>query len=146
MKIFFEQKKPGRIRQSVEPVPLVIALAEQTVGGLIAASVRSCVALYNDKVKQNADDFDKDTLRTVLSVGEISDLAAAGKVAFGFLAEGKLVTPESAVANALQSYEDGLFRIFLNGSPLGNSDEKIAINEGDTLTVVRLTMLAGRMW
>ncbi len=146
MKIYFEQKKPGRLRPSITPVSLDITLDEASAKGLIAATVRSCVEIYNQKVKYTTDDFDKDTAHPVKTDREIEDLAESGKVAFGFVYDGKPIAPEPAVANALQCYADGLFRIFLNGSPLGEPDQEIEIKEGDTLTVVRLTMLAGRMW
>ena len=57
-----------------------------------------------------------------------------------------MADPDKAAANALQSYADGLYRIFLNGNPLGELETKIKLTEGDCLTVVRLTLLAGRLW
>lgn len=164
MRIFFEQKKPGRVRQTIEPVALDITIDDATVGGLIAASVRSCVDAYNKKITSRADDtnnrfgaddankksgtndFDRDSLHPAKTAEEIEDMAETGKVAFGFIYNGKPVDAEAAVANALQCYEDGFFRVFLNGTPLGDANEKIEIKEDDTLTVVRLTMLAGRLW
>ena len=77
---------------------------------------------------------------------EIEDLADSGRIAFGMVYSDKTEDPEKAVANALQCYEDGLFRIFLNGRPLGSLNEEMQLNENDRLTVVRLTMLAGRLW
>ena len=53
---------------------------------------------------------------------------------------------QQAVENALQSFEDGIYRIFLNDRPLERLDEGIRIMDEDSLTFVRLTMLAGRMW
>ena len=53
---------------------------------------------------------------------------------------------DKAVDNALQSFEDGLYRVFLNDDELERLDEEIDVKENDTLTFIRLTMLAGRMW
>ncbi len=146
MKILFEQKKPGRLRQTVAPVEFDILLEEPTVSGLISASVASCVERYNNSLTQTAEDFDRDTYHNVLTEREIEDLAETGRVSFGIRFEGKPVDMTEAVANALQCYEDGLFRMFLNGATLGDLKDAVEIKEGDTLTVVRLTMLAGRMW
>ena len=53
---------------------------------------------------------------------------------------------ESAVDHAIQSFEDGIYRIFLDDRALEQLEEKILLTEGSSLTFVRLTMLAGRMW
>ena len=53
---------------------------------------------------------------------------------------------EKAVRNALQSFEDGIFRIFADGKELESLQEPVSLQEGSELTFVRLTMLAGRMW
>ena len=43
-------------------------------------------------------------------------------------------------------FQDGLFRVFLGDTELTELDEKLELQEGDTVTFIRLTMLAGRMW
>ena len=145
MKILFEQKKPGRDRQEVRPVEIEIAGNPATVGALVDAVVRVCVAGYNRRAASatGRTDLDAGQEHVPLPQEDIGDMAAAGRVSFGVVYDGRQQDPDKAVANALQSYEDGLFRIFLNGNPLGNASSSIEINEGDCLTVVRLTLLAG---
>ena len=53
---------------------------------------------------------------------------------------------EKAIENALQSYEDGIYRVFVNDEEMGEIESEIELKEKDELTFVRLTMLAGRMW
>ena len=146
MKILFEQKKPGRLKQTIKPMVVDIDLKNHTVDGLITSTVKRFVEIYNDSFSQTPEEFDNDTQHAVISSRDISDLAEAGRVAFGIVFGGKPVVEEEAIINALQCYEDGLFRIFLNGTQLGRGKEYIDIKEGDTVTIVRLTMLAGRMW
>lgn len=157
MRLFFEQKKPGRVKQSIQPVAVVIDDNPSTVGGLIASTVKACVCAYNIKAMQAPENPDEDQRETmisddgkrkqvVLDEKTINELAETGRVSFGIVYNGKLVDPDEAVANALQCYEDGLFRIFLNGKQLKEADEEIEVKENDTLTVVRLTFLAGRLW
>ena len=43
-------------------------------------------------------------------------------------------------------FQDGLFRVFLGDTELTELDEQLELQEGDTVTFIRLTMLAGRMW
>ncbi len=157
MRLYFEQKKPGRVRQNIEPVAICIEGHPSTVGGLIAATVRACVDAYNLKAAQVPENPDEDLRRQrgcdedqrkqmVLDEKTITDLAETGRVSFGIVYNGKMVDADEAVANALQCYEDGLFRIFLNGKPLKEVNDEIELKENDTLTLVRLTFLAGRLW
>lgn len=148
MKLMFEQKKPGRIRQSIEPVEIEIAGVPSTVGALIEAIVRACVEVFNRKALKapDRDNMDSDSIHNVIGSDRVDDLVETGRVAFGIVYNGKMEDSDKAVINALQCYEDGIFRIFLNGKPLGELQEGIKLNDGDTLTVVRLTMLAGRLW
>ncbi|MBQ3915895.1 MAG: hypothetical protein II690_04830, partial [Ruminococcus sp.] len=53
---------------------------------------------------------------------------------------------EPAVNNAIQAFEDGLYRIFQGENELEGLDTAIDINANDELTFIRLTMLTGRMW
>lgn len=148
MKLKFEQKKPGRIKQSVQPVDIEIEGKPVTVSELIENIVRACVKAFNQKAAKapGTDNMDDDTIHNKLDQESIDNLAETGRVAFGLVYNGKTESAEKAVANAIQCYEDGLFRMFLNGMPLGEKESTIELTEGDCLTVVRLTMLAGRLW
>ncbi len=148
MKILFEQKKPGRTRQTVQPTAMEIEGDPKTVKELIEATVRVCVAAFNLKAMDapERDNPDADTTHKLLSPSDIADLAETGRVAFGIVYNGNTEDPDKAVANAVQCYEDGLYRMFLNGHLLGDINTKIELTEGDCLTVVRLTLLAGRLW
>ena len=148
MKLIFEQKKPGRIRQSIEPVEIEIDCIPSTVGALVEASVRACVDTFNRRAihAPDRDDMDSDRIHNVLGRDRIADLIETGRISFGIVYNGRTEDADKAVKNALQCYEDGLFRIFLNGTQLGDLKDEIDVKEGDTLTVVRLTMLAGRLW
>ncbi len=148
MRLMFEQKKPGRVRQCVEPVEYEIEGNPTTVGELIIATVKACVKAFNHKALNapNLESMNADDVHKALSEHRIADMAETGRVAFGIVYNDKTTDPLKAVENALQSYEDGLFMLFLNGASLGGPDEKIQINEGDTVTAIRLTLLAGRLW
>lgn len=146
MKILFEQKKPGRVRQDIVPVEMDIEGKPATVGQLIEAAVRSVVASFNRRAMSASVEPDSDTTRVFIGSECMADLVETGRVAFGIVYNGRQENPDKAVANALQCYDDGLFRMFLNGAPLEGKETVIDLNEGDKLTVVRLTLLAGRLW
>ena len=147
MKILFEQKKPGRKSPNILPTAIELDCCPKTVGELISSTVRSLVNAFNSRAASATADPDTDNETAgMLSDEEISNLAETGRVAFGIVYNGREEEPETAVANALQSYDDGLFRIFINGCDAGDACNPVHLSDSDLVTVVRLTLLSGRMW
>ncbi len=133
-------KQIGRRKQRIAPVDFEYHPVPETVRELIAQTVINCVDSYNERVRKGEDHTKP------LSEEQITDLADIGKIAFGINYGGREQAADKAVDNALQSFEDGLYRVFLNDDELERLDEEIDVKENDTLTFIRLTMLAGRMW
>ena len=106
---------------------------------LIKAAVAATVNEYNER-RESSD------LITVLTPGLIEDKAQTGKVSFGVNYGEKSSDLETAVNNALEAFADGIVVIFADDKKLDSLDEAIDINEIKSLTFVKLTMLAGRMW
>ena len=106
---------------------------------LIKAAVATTVNEYNER-RESSD------LITVLTPGLIEDKAQTGKVSFGVNYGEKSPDLETAVNNALEAFADGIVVIFADDKKLDSLDEAIDINEIKSLTFVKLTMLAGRMW
>ena len=139
MKIFVNVKQLGKRRNAVEDKEVLLDAVPGTVAELIVAIVIRQVEEYNERLEQN-------DLLKYLTDEEIKDRATTGKVSFIFNYNGLPADTEKAVRNALQSFEDGIFRVFLNEEELESPDQIIDLKEEDKLTFIRLTMLAGRMW
>ena len=139
MKIFVNVKQLGKRRNAVENKEVLLDAVPGTVAELIVAIVIRQVEEYNERLEQN-------DLLKYLTDEEIKDRATTGKVSFEFNYNGLPADTEKAVRNAMQSFEDGIFRVFLNEEELESSDQIIHLKEEDKLTFIRLTMLAGRMW
>ena len=90
--------------------------------------------------------FTENDIVPYLTDEKINDLSDAGKISFGVDYNEQKQDLEKAIENALQSYEDGIYRVFVNDEEIGEIDCEINLKENDELTFVRLTMLAGRMW
>lgn len=133
-------KQIGERRQKVAPIDFEYPKAPVTVCELITETVTLCVNEYNERVRRG------DTVTKPLSEEEISDRAKIGKIAFGINYGGKEQELPKAVENALQSFEDGIYRVFLNDSELESLDAPLSLSENDALTFIRLTMLSGRLW
>ncbi|MHB1454883.1 MAG: hypothetical protein ACYCYM_13150 [Saccharofermentanales bacterium] len=78
-----------------------------------------------------------------LTERDVLDGRDIGKVGFGRrFAEGG-TTFDAAEAAMLLAFEDGLFRVFLNGEEASVLADRISLKDGDQVLLVRLTMLAG---
>ena len=139
MKVAVNMKKLGKRKNSIEKVPYEIDKPPTTVRELIEGMVLACVADYNQRIES------QEILKN-LSLEEIEDQAVGGKIGFGVNYGEKQANAGKAVENALQCFEDGIYRIFYGERQLEGLDEPLDLVEGCEFTFVRLTMLAGRMW
>ena len=139
MKVLVNMKKLGSRRNSITQVPYELEPVPTTVRELIIQMVSICVHDYNTRMESQE-------LLKNLSQAEMEDKAAAGKISFGVNYGEKKAEEDKAIANALQCFEDGIFRIFCGTEQLQQLEDTITLAEESELTFVRLTMLAGRLW
>ena len=102
--------------------------------------MHTCVNEYNERVEKG------DNITAPLTQSGINEMSEVGKIAFGINYGEKKADMQKAVQNALQAYEDGLFRIFIGNDEAGTADDAVEISENDSVTFIRLTMLAGGMF
>ena len=142
MEIKVNIRQLGKRKSSVAPVVYDLPLGADgffTVRELITELVKSGVAQYHKKMEQPE-------ILKCMTKEEIEDKAQSGKISFGVVYSEKKADLAHAVDNAIQCFEDGIYRIFLNDRALENLEERVTITEKDSFTFVRLTMLAGRLW
>ncbi len=139
MRVKVTVKQLGKRKDKVCEADFVLANPPHTVEELIRESVHTCVTEYNARVRQG------DRVQ-VLDDEAVEEMSEIGKIAFGINYGQKEANEAEAVQNALLAYEDGLVRIFLGTEELEGLDCAIQLREGDVLTFVKLTMLAGRMF
>ena len=125
MQVQVNVKRIGKRRNAIETRPYEIGEVRD-VGELIAAFVTAVRYLTNE---------------------DVADAATVGKIGFSADYNGGVQDTTAAIENARQSFEDGIYRIFINGEEAGETcDTPVTLHENDEITFVRLTMLAGRMW
>ncbi len=140
MQVQVNVKRIGKRRNAIETRPYEIGEVSD-VGGLIAAFVTAEVTRFNERAAAG------ETVLRYLTSEEVADAATVGKIGFGSDYNGQVQDTAAAIENARQSFEDGIYRIFINGVEVGDTlSAPIALRENDAITFVRLTMLAGRMW
>ena len=144
--IYVQMKRLGKQKKAeIHPVPVELEAQPKTVRELLLFLVRAQVRQYQERKEQGE-------ILPWLTSEEIDRQAASGRVSFG-KHEGNDADEEKAAANALQCFEDGIYRIFLGKTELLELDEALSIGEehskgeeysmGAVFTVIRLTMLAG---
>lgn len=134
--IYAQRKRLGKQKKAeIHPVPIEIEKRPKTVRELLIFLVRAEVQRYQERKEQGE-------LLQWLTVEEIADQAAVGKVSFG-IQEGNDADEEKAAANAIQCFEDGIYRVFLGETELLELDEEIPQTEEMVFTFIRLTMLSG---
>lgn len=142
MEIRVNVKHMGKRKRSVEPRIYRLAAAPSTVRELILAVVDAGVREHNERLESK----EAGELLGCLTKQEIQEKAESGKVSFGVLYGKKRADLRQAQDNAIQCFEDGIYRIFLDDRPLERLDEEIGEDGKGIFTFVRLTMLSGRSW
>lgn len=139
MEILVNVKRIGKRKNSITKIPYKLEGTPETVKELITEVVKVCVIEYNQKLENKE-------ILTILSHQEIEEKAEVGKIGFGILYGENQAALEEALENAVQSFEDGLFRIFIGEEEVKTLNQNIQLEEQSELTFVRMTMLSGRIW
>ena len=137
MKIIINVK--GLSRKKVihqEEVELINKVS--TTKDLITEIVKINVEKFNKKID------DKDIL-SIMTNEYIAEAARSGKIGDEVHGD-KKANLEKALDTAYLAFEDGLYCIFINDEQTEKLDDSLNLKDGDILTFIRLTMLAGRMW
>ena len=139
MKVYVNVKQIGKKKNKIDKKEYEINEEIKTVKELLTEFVTINVEKFNEGYTEN-------DIVPYLTDKKINDLSDAGKISFGVDYNEQKQDLEKAIENTLQSYEDGIYRVFVNDEEMGEIDCEINLKENDELTFVRLTMLAGRMW
>lgn len=139
MRVYIQVKQLGKRRCSIEKSPVDFPVPPVDVQGLIEAIVSWQVQEYNERLQQSE-------VLKYLTQEEVENKATSGKVGFAVNYNGKPAAEVEAITNALQSYEDGIFRIFIDDTETEDLSSPTGLKEESTITFIRLAMLSGRFW
>lgn len=129
-------KKLGKQRPgALAPIPFLLDHKPETVRDLLTTLVSLGVRDYNARK-------DDGQLLPFLTKEEIADQATRGKVAFG-MRNGEDACEADAIENAIQCFEDGIYRVFADETELTALEEAIPWTNNTVFTFIRLTMLSG---
>ena len=134
MRVFVNLKQIGRRKNVVNKKEYEVADNINVVYDLIREFVSICVR-----------DFNQDKIIDYLIEQDIEDNAGVGKIGFNDRENKNKQDMKKAIDNAIQSYEDGIYRIFLNDEEVGALSDSINLRQDDIITFIRLNMLSGAM-
>ena len=109
-----------------------------TTKDLIAELVKINVEKFNKKI-------DDKNILSIITNENIAKAARIGKIGDEVHGD-KKANLEKALDTAYLAFEDGLYCIFINDEQSEKLDDSLNLKDGDILTLIRLTMLAGRIW
>ena len=105
--------------------------------------------LITELVKINVEKFNKKiddkNILSIITNENIAKAARIGKIGDEVHGD-KKANLEKALDTAYLAFEDGLYCIFINDEQSEKLDDILILKDGDILTLIRLTMLVGRMW
>jgi ABC-type proline/glycine betaine transport system substrate-binding protein len=139
VKVYVNVKQAGVRKNYITKQELILNSKPETLRELIAAVVSDNVKSFNNKIEGYR-------IIEYLTDEQIKDKLVRGRVSFGEVYNETMADVDMAIEAAILAYEDGIFRVFIGESEGAGLDEKISINEEETLIFVRLTMLTGRLW
>ncbi|WP_026567055.1 hypothetical protein [Bacillus sp. UNC41MFS5] len=139
MKIYVTMKSLAKRKDFLTKQEIDLEEIPQTLRQLLTGLVTTQVQEFNAKIS-------KAILVRFITNDDIQQLVYTGKVGFGTKYNEQPTVCHHAVMTAIRAYEDGLFRVYMNEQELSDLDGSLEIKEGDQLTFIKLTMLAGRMW
>lgn len=101
-------------------------------------------------ITQQVQQFNSKELETsfinYLTEQEMERHRMTGKIGFQSIYNDRNADPSKAVRTAIQAFEDGIFKVFVEEVELEQLDRSLLLKDGDVVVFIRLTMLAGRMW
>lgn len=139
--IYARMKRAGKQKKAeLVPVPFELERRPETVRELLVLLVQQSVREYNERKEE-------EQLLNYLTREQIDGMASAGKVTFG-IHRGNPAKQDAAVENALQCFEDGIYRVFAGDEELTELGQVIlwgqdSSGEEPVFTFIRLTMLSG---
>ena len=139
MKVYIQVKKLGKRMQTVASIPYELNTCPATLRELIACMVNQGVERYNERLRSGEQN-------KALSEAEIQDMSQVGKIAFGIPFGERKANPQKAVDAALLAFTDGLYRFFVNEQEITELDAPLRLAEGDTIAIIRLTMITGGLF
>jgi hypothetical protein len=126
-------------KKKIITVPITLNSDCNTLQELLINCVENEVNSYNNKRKELQ-------LTPFLSPTNIQNQAEGGKIDFNDIQNKKLAVLNQSIENAIQSFKDGLFVVFIDDQEITDLTTPIKITNHSSITFIRMTFLSGTYW
>ncbi len=136
MTVYISAKQIKKRGNQVAALPYSLRESPHTLRQLISMLVCDGVERHNRCLRGKEESV-------VVTREQIEDMSLVGKIAFGIPFGSRAADVDQALETAFQGFEDGLFRVFIGEQEIESLDKRLQLQEGDTITFIRLVMLTG---
>lgn len=145
-------KSLAKKRLKIQKISLPNLQNPCTLAHFLEAMVTQQVQAFNARIAQkntansHKENTNKSTTERPLEDNYLDILLNTGKVSFGDTYNNTPANITDAVANALQSFADGIFAVFIDDKQIESLDTEIVFKEDTQVSFIRLTFLTGSFW
>lgn len=139
MKVYVTVKQAGSRKNYITKDEMELDYKPLNLRELIDIIITKNVNEFNEKTKQ-------ERLVEYLTEEDINSKIKFGKISFGKYNNTSLQNLEKALEIAYLAYEDGIYKVFIGENEANSLDEKLELEENESITFIKLTMLCGRIW
>lgn len=139
VKIYVNVKQAGSRKNYITKEEYILKGHPLTLRELIKEIITHSVNKFNDNLT-------KEKLVDYLTSEDIESGARLGKISFGTNYNCNTQNIDKALETAFLAYEDGIYKVFIGDDEAGRLDESLGLEDGEVLTFIKFTMLAGRLW
>ena len=139
MLVIAKVKQAGKLRDPLIPREYILEKSPETLKDLLEELVTINVEEFNRKPTEQ-------TLFAYLTGERLDEMAESGKVSFGSKWNDKKQDLKKAIDNALLSFEDGIYRVFIDEVEMENLKQRVELQEGSEIVFIKLVLLAGRLY
>ena len=136
MTVYISAKQLKKRGNQVAACPYELQTAPDTLRSLIGQLVRDGADRYNSRLQSKGEP-------TALTREYIDAMSRVGKIGFGIPFGSREADLTEALETACQGFADGLYRVFIGDREIEDLDALLHLQEGDSITIIRLVMLTG---
>jgi hypothetical protein len=141
MNLLFTVKTLGKKRPYLRDIEIELDIpCNCKLSDFLTALVNQQVDAYNERQSDK-------TLISFIGEEKIEEqLSTSGNIKFNERYNQKLAEKDKAIETVLLAFEDGLIALFSEDKQYEDLNQKLDLKEGDSISIIRLTFLAGSIW
>jgi hypothetical protein len=141
MNLLFTVKTLGKKRPYLRDIEIALNISSSCrVADFLTSLVNQQVDAYNQRQSDK-------TLISFIGEEKIKEqLSTNGNIKFNERYNQIFAEKDKAIETVLLAFEDGLIALFIEDKQYEDLKQQLELKEGDSISILRLTFLAGSIW